>query len=100
MPQKLPVNNFDIGKKFRKIQRTTIKNYNENSNKGYILEVDDECPEYLHKQHSDLSFIHEKINIKKAEKLIRNLEKIRHTYKSFKISITSWSSIKENRQSD
>ena len=39
-----------MGKKSRKIQWIPIKNYNEDSNKGYILKVDVDCLEYLHKQ--------------------------------------------------
>ena len=33
-----------------------IKNYNENVNIGYILEVDVKYPKRLHELHSDLPF--------------------------------------------
>ena len=33
-----------------------IKNYDEDSNKGYILEVDVEYPKHLNKLHSDLPY--------------------------------------------
>ena len=33
------------------------KNYEVDSNKGYILEVDVEYPKDLHNLHSDLSFL-------------------------------------------
>ena len=33
-----------------------IKNYDENSDKGYFLEVDAEYPKNLHKLHSDFPF--------------------------------------------
>ena len=38
--------------KFKK--KNFIKNYDENNNKGYILEVDTEYPKNLHDLHSDL----------------------------------------------
>ena len=34
-----------------------IKNFDENSDKGYISEVDIEYPKKLNKLHSDLSFL-------------------------------------------
>ena len=40
--QKLPLNSFKWVKKFSKFDEAFIKNYNENSNKGYFLEVDAE----------------------------------------------------------
>ena len=40
MPKKLPVNGFKWIKKLSKFDEDFIKIYDENSNKGYILEVD------------------------------------------------------------
>ena len=40
MSQKLPVNGFKWVKKLSKFNEGFIKNYDENSNKGYIFEVD------------------------------------------------------------
>ena len=40
MYQKLPVNNFQWVEDISRTNEEFIKNYNENSNKGYILEVD------------------------------------------------------------
>ena len=37
-----------------------IKNYNEESDEGYFLEVDPQYPKKLHKRHSDLPFLHER----------------------------------------
>ena len=48
MSQKVPVSKFD--EKF-------IKNYDENSDKVYILEVDVEYPKDLQKLHCDLLFL-------------------------------------------
>ena len=40
MSQKLPVNNFKWVEDVSRINEEFIKNYNENSSNGYILEVD------------------------------------------------------------
>ena len=40
MSQKLPVNDFEWVKKLSKFEERFIKNYDENSGKGYFLEVD------------------------------------------------------------
>ena len=37
-----------------------IKNYDDEKNKGYLLEVDIEYPKHLHKSHEDLPFLTEK----------------------------------------
>ena len=51
-----------------------IKNYNENSNKGYILEIDVKYPKKLHDLHSDLPFLPRKMKIDKCKKLVCNLQ--------------------------
>ena len=38
--------------------------------KGYILEVDVKYPKKLHKLHSDLPFLRERMKIDKCEKLV------------------------------
>ena len=47
-----------------------IKNYDENSNKGHILEVDAEYPKKLFNLHSDLPFLAKRMKIKKFNKLV------------------------------
>ena len=55
--KKLPVNGFkwlDTSETSNKINEDFIKNYDENNDKGYILEVDVKYPKRLHELHSDL----------------------------------------------
>ena len=53
-----------------KFDEKFIKNYDENSDEGYILEVDVEYPKNLHKLHSDLPFVLERMKINKCTKLV------------------------------
>ena len=60
MPQKLPVNGFKWVKKLSKFNKDFIKSYDENSNVGYILEVDLEYPKNLFNLYKDLPFLRER----------------------------------------
>ena len=51
----------------------TIKSYDEDSDKGYILEVDVEYPKNLLNLHSDLPILSERMKINKYNKLVCNL---------------------------
>ena len=73
MSQKLPVDGFKGKQNMLKFNEDFIKNYDEDSDKGYILEVDVEYPESLHDLHSDLSFLPERMKINKCSKLVCNL---------------------------
>ena len=68
MSQKLPVKGFNWVKKLSKFNERFIKDYDENSNEGYFLEVDVEYSKKLFNLHSDLSFLPEKNKIEKYEK--------------------------------
>ena len=73
MSQKLPVNGFKWVEDTSRINEEFIKNYNENNNKGYILEVDVKYLKTLHYLHSDLPFLPKRMKIDKCKKLVCNL---------------------------
>ena len=50
-----------------------IKNYDEESDIGYLFVVDVEYPKNLHMLHSDLPFLPERMKINKCNKLFSNL---------------------------
>ena len=72
MSQNLPVNNFDGIEDTFQFNEDFIKTYNEERNEGYFLEVDIQYPETLHELHNNLSFLPERMKIKKVEKLVTN----------------------------
>ena len=71
MSKKLPVNGFKWID--NEINEDFIKSYDENNDKGYILEVDVRYPKRLHELHSDLPFLPERMKIDKCKKLVCNL---------------------------
>ena len=58
--QKLPVNGFEWIEELSQFKEDFIESYNEDSNKGYFLEVDIEYPKTLFSLHSDLPFLPER----------------------------------------
>ena len=91
MSQKLPVNGFMWYNEYLSdFNEDFIKNYNENSDIGYFLEVDVEYPKKLFNLHKDLPFLperrelfvlHEDLSsllerkkIEKVKKLVCNIE--------------------------
>ena len=85
MAQKLPVSGFKYEKNMSKFTKEFIKNYDEDSDKGYILEVDVKYPKKLHDLHSDLPFSPERMKIDKCKKLVCNL----NNKKNYFVHITS-----------
>ena len=79
MSQKLPVDGFKWKKDMLKFNEEFIKNYDEDNDKGYILEANVEYPKHLqfsylgNTSHYDLPFLLEKIKINKIEKLVCSL---------------------------
>ena len=76
MSQKIPVNGFKWVEKSRlsKFNEIFIKNYEENSDKGYFFEVDVDYTKKLFNLHKDLPFLPDRKKVNKIEKLICNAE--------------------------
>ena len=73
--QKLPVNGFMWYTKCASdFIEDFIKNYNEDSDEEYFLEVDIECPKELWTSHKDLPFLPERKKLAKVEKLVCSVE--------------------------
>ena len=62
MSQKFPVNVFEWVEELSQFKEDFIKNHDENSNKGYFLEVDGEYPKNF-SLHIDLPFLPERIKL-------------------------------------
>ena len=60
MSQKLHVNGFEWVEELSQFKKDFIKNYDENSDQGYFLEVDVEYPKNLFSFNSDLPFLSER----------------------------------------
>ena len=65
MSQKLPVDCFKWTKNMLKFNKDSIKNYDKDTDKGYILEVDVKYPKRLHNFYFDLTFLPERMTINK-----------------------------------
>ena len=61
MSEKLPMNGFKWVSDILGIDKKIVKSYNKNSIKGYILEVNVNYPSKLHKLHSDMPFLPERM---------------------------------------
>ena len=75
MSKKLPVNSFRWldSDEINEINEEFLKNYNENDNKSYVIEVYVRYPKRLHELHSDFPFLPERMKIDKCNKLVCNL---------------------------
>ena len=74
MSQKLPINGFKWVNDVSRFNERFIRNYNENSDAGYFLEVDVEYPKKLRCSHKDLPFLPERTKLEKAERLVCTIE--------------------------
>ena len=74
MSQKLPVNSFKWVNDLSRFNEAFIKNYNENNDVGYFLEVDVEYPKKLFSSHKELPFLPERRKLEKVEKLVCSIE--------------------------
>ena len=73
MSLKLPVNELEQIEDTSKFNEDFIKNYNEESDEVYFLEVDVQYPEKLHDLHNDVPFLPERMKTEKVGKLVTNL---------------------------
>ena len=73
MSQKLPVDGFEWVEDMSTIDEDFIKNYDEDSDVGYIIKADTEYPKELHSLHSDLPFLPERMNVNGCKKLMCSL---------------------------
>ena len=85
-------------KSIHKFDEDFIKNYDEDSDKGYIFEVDVEYPKNFLNVCGDLPFLAERKKIKKCNKLVCNINDKENccSRKRSKTSIESWVNIKES----
>ena len=85
MSEKLPINGFKWVNDISRIDKKVVKSYDKkNNDKGYILEVDVDYPSKLHKLHSDMPFLPERMKIDKTQKLVCNL----HDKKKYVVHIS------------
>ena len=73
MSKKLPVNNFEWIKETSQFNKDFIKIYKEESDEGYISEVDVQYLEKLHEFYNDLPFLPERMKIEKVKKFVADL---------------------------
>ena len=71
--QKLPLNNSELIKDTPQFNYDFIKNYNEESDEGYFLEVALRYLEKLHELNNDLPFLPKRMKNEKVENLVANL---------------------------
>ena len=93
--KKLPVSDFEWIEKddISELDDDFMKSYDEDDDIGYYLEVDVEYPRNLHKLHSDLPFLTERMKINNCNNLVYNLndkKKLSTAYISIEASTKSW----------
>ena len=77
MSQKLPTFNFEWVEDTSQFNEVFMKNYDEKSEAGYILEVDVKYPEELYELHGNLPFLPE-----------RSMENVKSLLRSYKIKVS------------
>ena len=66
--QTLPADGFKRVKDLSVIDEDFIKNYDEDSDMGYIIKADIEYPKGLQSLHSDLPFLPERMNVNEVKR--------------------------------
>lgn len=64
---------FWLNKKIKRFNAENMKKCKEETDKGYVFEIDAECTKILQRQHCALLFMPEKMMINKCEKLVCNM---------------------------
>ena len=72
MSQKLPVNCFEWVKDLSQFKEDFIKNYDENNDKGYFLEVGAQYPRNLFNLHGDSRLFSERKKIGKCKQALNH----------------------------
>ena len=99
MSQKNPVGDFKWVEKDNILN--FIKDYDINSDKGYILEVDVKYPKNIYKLHSDLPFLPERMKINNSKKHVCSVyNKENYVIHIFKTSIRSLININNGTESN
>ena len=70
MSKKLPINNFKWKTDLSIFTEDFIKNYDENSDIGYLFYADITYPKELYKSDSDLPFLSDRMKVNKVNKLV------------------------------
>ena len=99
MSKKLPMKGFKWMDDISRIDEEFIKGYDENSSKGYVLEVDINYPQELYDIHSDMPFLPERMVINKIKKLVCNLhdkKKVCCSCKCIKTSFEPWTEVSKD----
>ena len=73
MCKKLPIDTFMWEQDLSILTNDFIKNYNENSDKGYLFHVDITYPQEIRELHADLPFLPDKMQVNKINKLVGNV---------------------------
>ena len=74
MSKMLPVNNYEWIKDIYYVNEGFLKNYNEEIDEVYFLEVDVQYIEKLRELHNHLPFLPERMKTVKVKKLAANLD--------------------------
>ena len=74
MSKMLPVNNYEWIKDIYNVNEGFLKNYNEEIDEVYFLEVDVQYIEKLRELHNHLPFLPERMKTVKVKKLAANLD--------------------------
>ena len=73
MSQKLPENGFKWVEETSQFNEDFIESYNEDSDEGYLFEVDFQFPEKLHESYNELPFLPKRMRTEKVKKFVANL---------------------------